>query len=151
MPDPVESPKEKEPIPSSAGGLIAYGVRQFLSMTAEKSQVLILCALVGWFVWQSWDAQQKQQARDDERYAQDRRDKIELEVRAEQGKLENTKMVLTHCAAQEKIRRDDSLTHMNEAFKELDKLRQSIVIFAAELAKLKKPVVFEDETIPKGP
>lgn len=158
MPEPVEPPKEPV-VPSSVPGVVVYSIRQFLGLTAEKSQVLILCVLIGWFVYQSYETQKGQQTRDDERYAQDRRDKqdaeeknrrekMEADDRAKAREIEVTKMVLTHCSAQEKIRRDDALSHMKEALEEIAKLRMAIVGLAVEVGKWKKPVGLEPDPTP---
>lgn len=125
------------PIPGAKQ--IGYFWRQFKDLTAQQTLPLILVFLVGWLLYSGYLRDQHQQTVADEAMSQFRRDRDTDAEKYRLSQIENTKVILAHCAAMDKAHRDESRTHMAEAMLELGKLRMAIDKFSGKIEEIKAP------------
>lgn len=139
MPDDKPDPSQPA-APTGTPGMVAWFLRFFAGMTAEKLLVLILLCGVCWQGWVNREDQQAvvKQATEDRIDA--KRDAEAREEKYRDHNLATIKLCNTACADQSRLRDAKTEVHMKEAMQAIDRLNATQNDLRLELVSLRTSI-----------
>ncbi len=144
---PRHRPQNNDGYPQNVTGTIGAGlwlVKLIANLSSDRTLTIVLCLLVGFYLWSQNEKDSRAEVRHDEMVNQGRRDRDQDreqyrqdrradQERAAKEKIETTSLLLKHCTDTDKTNRDEQRArnekaevHMREASAILNKLADAV-------------------------